>query len=514
MKKAQVVTRIGREVAAVKVHQWLDEWDKVSYNRKERRRHPEPHFYLFTLPAAALKALSGIQRRTTVGRQAGADDLGIQRRYEPDRAQEINRFIRYGFPLSVMGQRDSPEYQNLRKPGWLPTAIVVNILGAEDERGGERVATNDLMSVESSNGVTSRILLPRNFTGHGWKPQTLYPIEVIDGQHRLWAFEDRPPEEEFDLPVVAFHSLDISWQAYLFWTINIKPIRINASLAFDLYPLLRTEDWLETADRAIVYRETRAQELVESLWAHPKSPWHHRINMLGEPGLKQQMVSQAAWIRSLIATYVKAWEGRRVRIGGLFGARMGANEEVLPWSRAQQAAFLIFAGETLREAVKSCDEPWARALRSSKERNRSVPGDVAFYGSQTLLSTDQGIRGFLHVTNDLCYVQAHELRLTKWRATPEQTAPDEEGVSKALTSLRQEPVANFLTNVAKGLAEYDWRTSSAPGLSDNLRLVKAAFRGSGGYRELRHQLLRHLAASTKVGRPAQQVLTLLGYNKK
>ena len=92
--------------------------------------------------------------------------------------------------------------------------------------------------------------------------------------------------------MVAFHSLDISWQAYLFYTINIKPKKINRSLAFDLYPLLRTEDWLETAEGAAIYRETRAQEITEILWSHPASPWRAKINMLGDTGVKY--VTQAA----------------------------------------------------------------------------------------------------------------------------------------------------------------------------------------------------------------------------
>src|SRR5438445_5291967 len=103
-------------------------------------------------------------------------------------------------------------------------------------------------------------------------PGELPPFEIIDGQHRLYSFEKGVFAEEYQLPVVAFENLDISWQAYLFWTINIKPKRISASMAFDLYPLLRTEDWLERFSH-YVYRETRAQELVEALWSNPHSPW-------------------------------------------------------------------------------------------------------------------------------------------------------------------------------------------------------------------------------------------------
>ncbi|MCB9133378.1 MAG: hypothetical protein H6647_20855 [Anaerolineales bacterium] len=72
------------------------------------------------------------------------------------------------------------------------------------------------------------------------------PIEIIDGQHRLLAFEGTQHlDGNFELPVVAFFDLDITWQAYLFYMINIKPKRIDPSLAFDLYPVLRIQDWLE-----------------------------------------------------------------------------------------------------------------------------------------------------------------------------------------------------------------------------------------------------------------------------
>jgi hypothetical protein len=118
-----------------------------------------------------------------------------------------------------------------------------------------------------------------------WQPRILPPFEVIDGQHRLWAF-NRNDDPTFELPVVAFHGLDISWQAYLFWTINIKPKRINPSLAFDLYPLLRAEDWLDKAEGHYVYRETRSQELTEALWSNEDSPWYDRINMLGEKKIR------------------------------------------------------------------------------------------------------------------------------------------------------------------------------------------------------------------------------------
>ena len=64
--------------------------------------------------------------------------------------------------------------------------------------------------------------------------------------------------------------LDRSWQAYLFYIINIRPKKINPSLAYDLYPLLRTEEWLTKFEGHVIYRETRAQELVDLALVSPQ----------------------------------------------------------------------------------------------------------------------------------------------------------------------------------------------------------------------------------------------------
>jgi hypothetical protein len=507
-----------RELPALKVNQWLPEWRKVSFSAKAHRRQPEPHFYLFKLRASWLKSLSGISRRTTQGGLLRSKDLGIQRRHDENRSNEIREFIQYGYPWSELSKakRQSGEFNDLRKPGWLPTAIVVNILKSDDERRGIKVTGKDLIEVDDSKPQSLTIRLPEKFNSPTWKPTSLHPIEVIDGQHRLWAFEGDGFSEDFELPVVAFHGLDISWQAYLFWTINIKPKRINASLAFDLYPLLRTEDWLEKFGGHSIYRETRAQELTEALWAIPESPWHQRINMLGEPGLKEAMVSQAAWIRSLMATFIKAWEGRGTTIGGLFGARLGEHEEVLPWSRAQQAAFLIYMGRCVRDAILESKDRWAKSLRGVPAQGKSgkATEDPAFYGPHTLLSTDQGIRGLLYVTNDICYVRAKDLKLQGWASDTDSGASDEEAVRAALSSLKAQPAADFLGEIAGGLSKYDWRTSSFPDLSEQDRIRKAALRGSGGYKELRQGLLRQLATEGRsVGKAAQEVLVAMGYDR-
>jgi len=505
----------SREILAIKVHQWLREWDQIEFSAEDHRERPSPYFYVFSMSAAELKALTGVQIRTTKDGLLRTADLGIQRRHDKKRSNDIAKFVRYGGPYSELGEvkQTSGQFNDLRKPGWLPTAIVVNILERDDVRQGRTVTPGDVIEVQPRDDHTAIIRLPEAFTGAGWGPATIHPIEVIDGQHRLWAFEDLDLDGKFELPVVAFHGLDRSWQAYLFWTINIKPKRINASLAFDLYPLLRTEDWLTKSEGIAIYRETRAQELTQYLWAYSKSPWYHRINMLGESGLKRRMVSQAAWIRSLMSTYVKAWEGQRVQIGGLFGSKLGSDQDVLPWGRAQQAAFLILMGMKVRDAIQNGRADWAEALRHSHQPDLFEDDlDPAFSGPYSLLSTDQGIRGLLYVTNDLCYLRAGYLKLDEWVTESGAEDYDEGEMDETLSSLESQPVSGFLRDIAASLATFDWRASSTSGLDRETQVMKAALRGSGGYRELRRQLLTHLAdAPGDVGGSAKDVLKRLGY---
>ena len=277
---------------------------------------------------------------------------------------------------------------------------------------------------------------------------------------------------------------------------------------------MRTEDWLTRFEGHIVYRETRAQELVDLLYSQKVSPWFHHINMLGESGLRGRMVSQSAWIRSLLATYVKSWEGKSVQIGGLFGAPVGQDEQVLPWSKEEQAAFLILVGERLRHHVAEHEKGWANDLRngSQQELFEDTDKDPAFYGPHTLLNQDQGVRAFLYMTNDFCYCRSDDLDLSSWGGD-ENIDADSDSVSAAVDSLkRKRTITGYLDRLTYALSRYDWRASSAPGLGEEERQKKAAFRGSGGYKELRMDVLRFLRRlGGEIAHDAEVVWKRLGY---
>lgn len=428
-------------------------------------------------------------------------DQSIQRRHDPDRSAEIRRFVDEGYPFSTLtrAQRSSPEHENLQKPGWLPTAIVVNILKPGDERRTAELHPDDALVVSdvTLESSTVQIEMPRSWKTSGWEPEGTHPIEVIDGQHRLWAFDkDTDTDLDFDLPVVAFYGLDVSWQAYLFWTVNIKPKKINASLAFDLYPLLREQDWLLAGEGVMVYRETRAQELTEALWGTPESPWYKRINMLGDTGVRaEKPVTQAAFVRSLTNTFVRAWKTSRGALGGLFGGAQ-LDYEGLKWPRAQQAAFLIACWRLLDDAVAETTADWADELRGLPDAPGSDVPDPAFASPYSLLASDQGVRPVLSVFNDMTYVMANDFQLRQWQVSEAGEDVTADNIGAALAELEQHPVYGFLKEMAVAVATYDWRNSRAPDLGEDERAKKLVFRGSGGYKELRKQLLDHIRTTS------------------
>ena len=485
-----------RQIHALKVKQWISEWDDIHWDPTEHRSEPPHWFYQFKLSARSLRKLSGVYARTT-DRATSTDDLGIQRQLNKQRSREIGKFVQYGYPWSDLSEakRKTQDFNDLRQPGWLPTSIVVNILTSSDKRSGKQIKGSDLINIQDGDDDIAKLVLPQGFTDGNWRPEVLPPLEVIDGQHRLWAFDETDVNDSYELPVIAFVGLDLSWQAYLFYTINIKPKKINASLAFDLYPLLRTEKWLEKFEGHAIYRETRSQELVDLLWSYPESPWYHRINMLGETGSKGLMVNQSSWVRSLMSSFVKSWEGRRIPIGGVFGSKIGSHKTVLSWGLSVQAAFLICMGQKIQQAIKETEDEWAQSLRNKESENQRDP---AFFGPNNLLNQDQGIRTLLQIVNDFFFWNADDLNLISfWGADNQEEENDGEHdprISSAINSLRaNSEVSEFMTRLAAVLATYDWRASNASDLNDDVRTLKASFRGSGGYKELRKHVLNHIA---------------------
>lgn len=132
------------------------------------------------------------------------------------------------------------------------------MLGPNETRtrkGKERtVVPADLVNI-AANGQFYQLNFPVTDVDPA---QALPPLEIVDGQHRLLATDLIDLPDDYEVPVVMFDNLPLTWQAYLFWVINVEPKRINTSLAFDLYPELRDQEWLKQASPS---RSTKSIDL-------------------------------------------------------------------------------------------------------------------------------------------------------------------------------------------------------------------------------------------------------------
>jgi len=486
------------KVQAIRFKQWLPEWDDFDFDPSQHRRKPDEHILLFSMSAVQLRALSGVYRRT----RDSEGGEGLQRLHDPKRSAAIRDFVRFGHPYSSLPQAARSEGSAaMRKPGWLPTAIVVNILTKNDERRGRDVAPQDLVGITHDDNSRAELTLPYIDPHERWTPSGLEPFEVIDGQHRLWAFDealrDGSLPGDFELPVVAFTGLDVGWQAYLFWSINVSPKRINPSHAFDLFPLLRSAEWLETLSDLRIYRQARAQELTEILYNQPESPFHNRINMLGESSKTAPAgagVTQAGWVQAMTTSFLSTGSGRSAK--GLFAADITPVTGPLPWSRPHQAAFLINIWNAIKAAVSNVQLPWvAPLLQPDGQQDMDTSSNIAFLGPRTMLNQEQGVRGVLAVANEIFFSLAQRrpdlFELDTDIEAGVTTTPHD--VTTALSEFEGSELRELITGFAQAIAEFDWRSADAPGLDEQSRLVKRAFRGSSGYVALREQLFSHLS---------------------
>lgn len=467
----------------LKVNQWQESWDEIPSFGKPNRRKPQKHFFVASIPVGVLKSISGVLKREAIPTEEKRVEMGIQRVHDPKRSNEIKLYREFGYPWSTMtGLKDREEFQSLKMPGWLPTAIIANIKTVEDSHPRRRVSLKDLCQVTSEEGDFHMLHLPESLTSLPWEPELSRPIEIIDGQHRLNAFSDDIYDENDEIPVVFFHGLDISWQAYLFYVINIKPKKINTSLAFDLYPMLREEDWLDRSESKLVYRETRAQEMVEAIWLYKNSVFYNRINMVGERN--NDHLSQATFVRNILNTFLRTGDRNQpVRFGGFFGC---LDKEQIGWSRVYQTSLLIILLNDFFLQTEQKKPEWLASLGLVDQ----------LFSKTSLINSDQGLRGYLRVTNDLLIRCWDVHKLHEFMPRYEEGEPAPEALDIVIQDIKSySPVMVFLQQLNSELLSFKWITSDNTDLSAEEKRARLAYKGSGGYKTLRQDLLDHLSSS-------------------
>lgn len=491
-----------KEYPAIKIDQWQHHWDDVIWEESKYRRQPNKFFYTLSMSAKDLIKLSDVYERNTDNSETRSGDIGIQRMHNKKRSNKIKEFVKFGYPYCEFNDAVRHERSHMKKPGWLPTGIVVNIIQSPKKANliSLSVDKEDMVEVidHETHPMMATLRLPQQYCddNENWKAKNLNPIEIIDGQHRLFAFKTEdgkgciPEAEDFYFPVIAFIDLDISWQAYLFWSINVSPEKINASLAYDMYPLLRTEDWLEENPSVHrIYKEARAQEIVETLWSYNDSPWHKKINMLGERG--SPFVKQTTWVRAITTNFFKE--------GGLF--QSFPNKRILPWTRPQQAAFIIYFGKCLHEALDALikDDPtsWPHQLENNIELISTSILEKVWSGDKSLLNMDSGINALCMVINSYFCDDLKFEMLNSW-FQEEEFEDNLSNINHVLALLDNAEILydnislkNHIHNLANKLATFDWRSAKADNLTQEQITQRKTYRGTGGYISLRDAIIEH-----------------------
>lgn len=490
-------------IPLIRVNQWLNSWDKAHWDTDKGLGKPSEYFFVGSISLEKLRGLAGVTQRDIEQRKDSNSLHGYQRAHDKNRSKKINRYLKYGYPLSSTQSLDPQEHTQLINPGWLPNAIIINVIPAGDTRSkaGKLLSVPQELAVNIITEEGLKLKFPSLDTIARYKeqnPNFTEPVEIIDGQHRLFAADyDNDFNGSYEVPVVIFDNLSLAWQAYLFWTINVEPKKINPSLAFDLYPELRRQEWLDQSESIKIYQEHRSQEMTEVLWSHTSSPWNNRIELHGKR--VKGHVSNAAFIRSLNSSFIKKWASGN-RIGGLFGSiidKNGNGERVIPWKRAQQAAFLIKVWKSVEEAVRGSNAAWVKAIDTGSQVSLLSTSPPAFSGEHTLLATDQGVRAIHNIFNAVFQHDPEYFQLDTWFF--EESEPTEENVSLALASFSKLDVASTsMSIIANALVnKFDWRLSSAPRLDEQQVKQQGAFRGSSGYSLLLKDLIKVLSEQDK-----------------
>ena len=492
-----------KDYPAIKIDQWQEHWNDVIWEDDKYRREPNKFFYTLSMSAKDLIKLSNVYERNTDNSATRAGDIGIQRMHNKKRSIKIKEFVKYGYPFCEFNDSVRHERNHMKKPGWLPTGIVVNLIQSPKISGSIALSVDkdDMIQIEDNpnHPMMATLKLPTKYHENpdNWQANNLNPIEIIDGQHRLFAFKTEdgkdciPEAENFYFPVIAFVDLDISWQAYLFWSINVSPEKINASLAYDMYPLLRTEDWLEENPSVHrIYKEARAQEIVETLWSYNDSPWHKKINMLGERG--SPYVKQTTWVRAITTSFFKE--------GGLF--QSFPNKRILPWTRPQQAAFIIYLGKCLhselRNLIENDDTSWPHQIENNIELIENMALEKAWSGDKSLLNMDSGVHALCMVINKYFCDDLKFGLLNSWVQEEEfeDTLSNINYVINLLNLSTQEyenkTLKEHIQKLAKKLASFDWRSAKADNLTEEQMTQRKTYRGTGGYTSLRDAILDHI----------------------
>ena len=197
--------------------------------------------YLFTIRPSKLIPISFIAHRA---KGEAADVSSFQRLVKGRRLKDIRDYIE--------GETE----------GFFPTNILLNI-----DTNGKGPKYNTLMKNDDVEFVL--LTLPASYKS-AW---------VIDGQHRLLAYDESDLKDKQNLCVLAFYDMDPSIQANMFVDINNKQRRVPANVIIELNAKLK---W--SSEKPSEYLQALNARTMLTLATNRNSLLSELIKLVGEKG--------------------------------------------------------------------------------------------------------------------------------------------------------------------------------------------------------------------------------------
>lgn len=217
---------------------------------------PIGDFYIASIPAKDLVKITDFDvRRVLMSERDVEKYLGIQRPLNPRRVAEITDYVQTA-------------------DACFPTAVIIAIPAKciEITDNNEMIISNYMDGEDEDENIIFRKI-----------------ARVLDGQHRLAGLKNY--EGDFEINVSIFVDADIADQANIFSTVNLAQTKVQKSLAYDLFDLMKSRSPQKTCHNITV-----------TLDRESGSPFFKMIKRLGvaTPGRSQETLTQAAFIEPLL----------------------------------------------------------------------------------------------------------------------------------------------------------------------------------------------------------------------
>lgn len=231
---------------------------------------PIGDFYIASIPAKDLVDITDFDVRRVLMEERDIERyLGIQRPLNKNRVKEISSYVR-------------------TMDACFPTGVIIAIPEkciSLDEDSGTMTISNFIEGTDEEDNIIYKRI-----------------ARVLDGQHRLAGLNNF--ENEFEVNVSIFVDIDIADQANIFSTVNLAQTKVNKSLAYDLYDLMKTRSPQKTCHLIAV-----------TLDREKDSPFYKMIKRLGvaTPGRSEETLTQATFIQPLLKMITADARGDRDR---------------------------------------------------------------------------------------------------------------------------------------------------------------------------------------------------------